>query len=107
MEGVFMMVVLIVLISCSAGVATRYIRFRQRQLSAQDGDDVREELDEVNQHPESTRAQRFNALLRCGADAEVYRPGAQLRRHLRYSRMPTLKQGCERDIAPCAFREPS
>ena len=30
MEGVFMMVVLIVLISCSAGVATRYIRFRQK-----------------------------------------------------------------------------
>lgn len=52
MEGVFMMVVLIVLISCSAGVATRYIRFRQRQLSAQDGDDVREELDEVKQRVE-------------------------------------------------------
>ena len=52
MEGVFMMVVLIVLISCSAGVATRYIRFRQRQLSAQDGDDVREELEEVKQRVE-------------------------------------------------------
>ena len=52
MEGVFMMVVLIVLISCSAGVATRYIRFRQRQLSAQGGDDVREELEEVKQRIE-------------------------------------------------------
>lgn len=52
MEGVFIMVVLIVLISCSAGVATRYIRFRQRQLSAQDGDDVREELEEVKQRIE-------------------------------------------------------
>lgn len=52
MEGVFMMVVLIVLISCSAGVATRYIRFRQKQLGAQPDDDVRAELEEVRQRVE-------------------------------------------------------
>ena len=52
MEGVFMMVVLIVLISCSAGVATRYIRFRQRQLGAQVDDDVREELEEMKERIE-------------------------------------------------------
>ncbi len=52
MEGVFLMVVLIVLISCSAGVASRYIRFRQRQLGAQVDDDVREELHEIRERIE-------------------------------------------------------
>ena len=52
MEGVFMMVVLIVLISCSAGVATRYIKFRQRELSTQEDGGVREELEEVRQRVE-------------------------------------------------------
>lgn len=49
MEGVFTMVVLIVLISCSAGVATRYIRLRQRQLGAQQDDDIREEFEELKE----------------------------------------------------------
>lgn len=52
MEGVFMMVVLIVLISCSAGVATRYIKFRQRELGTQGDVGVREELEEVRQRVE-------------------------------------------------------
>ncbi len=52
MEGVFLMVVLIVLISCSAGVATRYMRLRQRRLGAQYDDGVREELEEVKERVE-------------------------------------------------------
>ncbi|MCY4565567.1 MAG: hypothetical protein OXE40_13975 [Gammaproteobacteria bacterium] len=52
MEGVFMMVVLIVLISTSAGVATRYIKLRQQQLGTQEDGGVREELEEVRQRVE-------------------------------------------------------
>ena len=52
MEGVFMMVVLIVLISCSTGVAAKYIRLRQRQLSVRYDDGVREELEEVKERVE-------------------------------------------------------
>ena len=52
MEGVFMMVVLIVLISCGAGVATRYIQFRQRQLGEHGDDDVRGELRGVKERVE-------------------------------------------------------
>ena len=52
MEGVFLMVVLIVLISCGAGVATKYLQLRQRQLKAHGDDGVREELEEMKERIE-------------------------------------------------------
>ena len=47
MDGVFGMVVLIVLISCAAGVAQRYIKLRQQELNAKTDDGLREELEDV------------------------------------------------------------
>ncbi len=44
MDGVFLMVVLIVLISCATSVAQKYIRLRQRELNVKTDDDLREEL---------------------------------------------------------------
>lgn len=49
---VFTMVVLIVLIACGAGVAGRYIRFRQRQLGARVDDEFSDELEDVKQRVE-------------------------------------------------------
>ena len=47
MESVFLMVVLIVLISCAAGVAQKYIKLRQQQLDTKPGNDLQEELQDI------------------------------------------------------------
>ena len=49
MDGVFLMVVLIVLISCAAGVAQKYIKLRQQELQTKTDDGLREELQEVKE----------------------------------------------------------
>jgi cell division protein FtsB len=52
MDSVFMMVVLIVLISCGAGVANNYLRNQRKRAEADADPEVRAELDRLRERVE-------------------------------------------------------
>lgn len=52
MDSVFMMVVLIVLISCGAGVANNYLRNQRKRAEADADPEVRTELDRLRERVE-------------------------------------------------------